>query len=513
MTTINNYSVSLALDASSYIRNSSLSRKETQSLIREINSARSPADNYERSLNRLDKALKAGAIDQATYNRLLESARGKLDAASKGGTNYAQSLTRVVAAYVSFRAVKDTIGQGIKLAADAESASVAFRVLLGDARAASDLMLDLKQFAASTPFEFPELRQSAQLLLAFGFGAKEITKELEILGNIAAGTNQPIGELAELIGKARVQNTIFSEDLNQLTGRGINVLDGLARRFGTVTDNVKKMASEGKIRFSDLQAVITELGETQFAGLMAEQAKTLNGEISTLKDNLNSIKQDLAQGLLPLMKSLAESGIVWARQFKTGMEVLRESQGFFDPASGGGLSGQARQKLANEAAELKEMQEFYRQQMERRRKGLPTIRTSKEPSKIGPLTLSDLGSAAGGAGGIIGSAAKALFGSASSLATGVAMSVQQSTVAFVESNKELVKSVTDSPAIAALEVGSQEAYQFLTQSNKEAVDEQTRAEAAKKARDERAEEQRKKQLQWLETLNNTLEMNGFSRIR
>ncbi len=179
----------------------------------------------------------------------------------------------------------------MKLAGEAEQAKVAFEVLLGSGEAANKMLADLQKFAATTPFQFPEIRQSAQLLTAFGFSAEDVQQQLKVLGNIAAGTGQPITELAELVGKARVQNTIFSEDLNQLTGRGIPVLDLLAQRFGVTTDSVKKLASEGKIQFADLNAVLTALGDGsgRFAGLMEKQSATLLGTFSTLQDNVSAV--------------------------------------------------------------------------------------------------------------------------------------------------------------------------------------------------------------------------------
>ena len=76
-TSINAYSVALNLDASQYIKNSNLSRKETAALTRSINQARTPADHYARKVEMLDKALKKGAIDQRVYNKLLDDAANK----------------------------------------------------------------------------------------------------------------------------------------------------------------------------------------------------------------------------------------------------------------------------------------------------------------------------------------------------------------------------------------------------------------------------------------------------
>lgn len=244
------------------------------------------------------------------------------------------SIAGAAAAYVSFSAAKSLVSDSISLAAEAEQSAVAFRVLLKDADAADKMLRELKQFAASTPFQFPELRASGQMLLAFGYSASEVTKQLEILGNIAAGTNTPISELAELMGKNRVQGVINTEDLNQLGGRGINVLDGLAKRFGVATTEVKKLASEGKISFADLQAAMEDLSAGDFAGLMVEQSATLNGQFSTLKDTIGEIKTELGTSLLPLLKDLAEESLPLVKNFGAGMESLRNVSATLEATNG-----------------------------------------------------------------------------------------------------------------------------------------------------------------------------------
>lgn len=334
MTTINNYSVGLSLDASSYIRNSSLSRKETASLTRQINAARSPAEKYERTVNTLDKALKEGAISQGTYNRLLAEAKNKYQGTDKAANRHLSTLKKLAVAYIGFSTLKRGVSSAVQLAAEAEQAQVAFRVLLKDEEKALDMLAELKAFSAATPFSFPEIRDAGRLLVAFGFSSREVSKQLEVMGNLAAGTNQPIGELAELIGKARVQNTIFSEDLNQLTGRGINVLDGLAAKFGVTTDKVKKLASESKITFEDLNDVLVEMatGSGTFAGLMEQQSQTLSGSFSTLKDNVASINQDIGQALLPTMKELVEVSNDFAKSVKESSQ--QGSIGYFSAVSG-----------------------------------------------------------------------------------------------------------------------------------------------------------------------------------
>ena len=115
MPRINNYTVGLTLDAKDYIKNSTLSRSETSRLVSEINRARTPADKYERTVNLLSNALKKGAIDQATYNRLLQSAKERFDKAGKSGQSFAASIGKTAkaaaGAYLSIAALRKGLSE------------------------------------------------------------------------------------------------------------------------------------------------------------------------------------------------------------------------------------------------------------------------------------------------------------------------------------------------------------------------------------------------------------------
>lgn len=113
-TTINAYSVSLGMDNSEYIRKSELSRAETRKLSSDLDKARTPAEHYTREQERLTKALQAGAISEEVYNRLLDSKRPKLEAASNSLASYAVKLGAVYLSYQSLKAgVNAVIDSGV----------------------------------------------------------------------------------------------------------------------------------------------------------------------------------------------------------------------------------------------------------------------------------------------------------------------------------------------------------------------------------------------------------------
>ena len=71
------------------------------------------------------------------------------------------------------------VGFGVKLAADAEQAKMAFEVMLHSASKAETMMRDLRKFAAATPFELPGITEAARALLAFSIPAEDVMGVLQ----------------------------------------------------------------------------------------------------------------------------------------------------------------------------------------------------------------------------------------------------------------------------------------------------------------------------------------------
>lgn len=197
-------------------------------------------------------------------------------------------------------AMTEFIKGGVAGAASMEQAAVSFEVMLGSADKAKTLLKDLSDFAASTPFELPELVGATRKLVAFGVEQQNVLKVLQQVGDVSAGISAPIGEIAEIYGKARVQGRLMMEDINQLTGRGIPIIQEFAKQFGVAESAIRKMVEQGKVNFSNLDLAFASLTGSggKFASLMEKQSATLSGLWSTLKDTLGQSARDIATTLL-----------------------------------------------------------------------------------------------------------------------------------------------------------------------------------------------------------------------
>jgi len=224
-------------------------------------------------------------------------------------------------------ALKDQIASAFDVAGQAEQTRTSFKVLIGSVEETTQVLGQLKKLADTSPYGDQEINDAAKSLLAFGQSAGTVAQTLTTIGDIASGVGAPIGEISEIFGKARVQGTLFAEDINQLTGRGINVLDSFAAQLGVGVEQVKKMGSEGKINFGMLEKAFQDMTARggKFNGMMAQQSGTFNGLKSTLLAGWDAVKVEFATPIMDSLKPLMQFAIEKLGGMKTAAKDVGSS--------------------------------------------------------------------------------------------------------------------------------------------------------------------------------------------
>lgn len=201
---------------------------------------------------------------------------------------------------------------GVKAAAANEGAMISFEVLLGSADKAARFLKDLQAFAASTPFELPELRTAASRLLAVGVETRRIIPLLTRLGDATAGMGTGafgIERAVYALQQMSQAGKVSLEDINQLTDAGIPALDALATRLGTTVAKLRDDISAGKIKPEALfQAIEQGAGKSfqRLDGMMKRQSASLSGMWSTFKDNAGQSLAKFVEPAMPALKKLLD---------------------------------------------------------------------------------------------------------------------------------------------------------------------------------------------------------------
>lgn len=193
--------------------------------------------------------------------------------------------------------MKSFAQQIVSIRGQMQQLEVSFKTMLGSATQADALMQQLIRTAATTPFDLKGVADGARQLLAYGVEADKVNSTLIRLGDIAAGLSIPLGDLVYLYGTTMAQGRLYTQDLNQFTGRGIPMIQELAKQFGVADSEVKKLVEEGKVGFPEVQKVIESLTDAggKFGGLMEGQSRTISGQIANLQDNIDMMFNEIGQ--------------------------------------------------------------------------------------------------------------------------------------------------------------------------------------------------------------------------
>lgn len=237
------------------------------------------------------------------------------DGAVQEGAKIDNAFGKIRAAAISLGAgwsAKELVSQLVRVRGEFQQLEVAFTTMLGSSERANALMSQLTETAAKTPFDLQGVANGARQLLAYGTAADDVNDTLIRLGNIAAGLSIPLNDLVYLYGTTMTQGRLYTQDLNQFTGRGIPMIKELAKQFGVAENEIKGMVEAGKVGFPEVQKVIQSLTNEggMFFNLMQEQSKTITGQISNIQDSFEMMLNNIGQSSEGIINT-ALSGVSW----------------------------------------------------------------------------------------------------------------------------------------------------------------------------------------------------------
>ena len=263
----------------------------------------------------IDRGVSSGLRD---VSKSVEDVRSKMDGlqskignGSNGVSGGFSKLTSLAMRFGAVAGVGIMAKKVVSLGADMEQTRVAFGTFMGDTEKANTLIAKLNEFANFTPFDNAEVIKSGKMLLSAGMSSDKISTSLKTLGDIASGVAMPLDDLSQIYSKSMNKGKLQAEELNQISERGIPLLQELSRMTGKSTAEIYKLAESGSITSDVLTTAfqnMTSEGGTYF-NLMEKQSQTLGGKWSTMVGQLQTIGIKLGEALIPVLSKLVEFGL------------------------------------------------------------------------------------------------------------------------------------------------------------------------------------------------------------
>ena len=235
--------------------------------------------------------------DVEAIKKQFEQMTNKAVEEGKKQANVWQTLLKGATAYFTLQGAQSFISQMVAVRSQFQQLEISFGTMLKSKEKANELMAQLTDLAAKTPFGLEEVSEGAKKLLAFQVPAEEVTETLRRMGDIASGLGVPMGQLIHVYGQVKAQGKLMTNDLYQFMNAGIPIIAELSKVVGKSETEIKDMVSAGKIGFTEIQAVIKNMTNEGglFYNLMAEQSKSLGGQISNLRDNFDQMLNEIGK--------------------------------------------------------------------------------------------------------------------------------------------------------------------------------------------------------------------------
>lgn len=254
----------------------------------ELNTAKAALNEQRYSLGELQDQQARNRLEVRKLTREYKEFASGTNNADEIVKSLTDSLKRTAAEIGGLVAIKKFGSDVIEATGKMQQLQVALSTILQDKSKADQLIAEIVQFAAKTPFNLDDVATGAKQLLAYGSSADNVVKELSMLGDVASGLQIPIGQLIYLYGTLRTQGRAMTVDIRQFAGRGIPIYEELAKVLGVSKDQVGELVKEGKVGFTEVEQAFKNMTSEggKFANLMENSAGTWPQRLSNIEDTL-----------------------------------------------------------------------------------------------------------------------------------------------------------------------------------------------------------------------------------
>lgn len=262
--------------------------------------------------------------DIEAIKKQFESLTEKTKEEGKKQAEVWQNLVKGATAYFTLQGASAFIKQVVAVRSQFQQLEISFGTMLKSKEKANALMAQMTDLAAKTPFGLEEVSEGAKRLLAFQVPAEEVTETLRRMGDVAAGLGVPMGQLIHVYGQVKAQGKLMTNDLYQFMNAGIPIIAELSKVVGKSETEIKDMVSAGKIGFPEVQAVIKNMTNEGglFFNLMAEQSKSLGGQISNLGDSFDQMLNDIGKASEGYISGAIQGVTFLVENYKTLGKVI-----------------------------------------------------------------------------------------------------------------------------------------------------------------------------------------------
>lgn len=231
------------------------------------------------------------------------SAMGAVGNALKGVGNAVKGIA-TGAVTVGIAGIGTALTAGFSRLNAIDTASAKLRGLGNDAKSVDAIMANATASVKGTSFGLGEAATVAASAVAAGIKpGEQLETMLKGVANVAAATGGTMEETGSVFNKVVATGKAYTDNINQLSDRGLPIWQALADKLGVTTDEVREMASKGKIDFQTFSDAAASAAGT----VATEMGTTVPGAFANLKASIGRIGANLLDGVFGKLGPLIQA--------------------------------------------------------------------------------------------------------------------------------------------------------------------------------------------------------------
>ena len=260
--------------------------------------------------------------------------------ASTSVATFSGAIGKLAGSFAAIQAAKFVFAK----TAEIETQTRSLQVLTGSVQQAKQIIEELQQLGAVTPFTSTELIDAAKRLQAFGVEGSRVVEVTRRLADASGATGAELQGIVTAYGQVVAKGRLQGEELLQFQERGIGLQQELQKMYGMTGDELQKALSKGQISAKAVEVALQRLTSTggKYANGAIAQSDTLSGRLSTLQDGIDGLARGIGAALSPAIKAVLNEAIFAINTINSLVATGARARGF-------GLGQAQRKTILNQA--------------------------------------------------------------------------------------------------------------------------------------------------------------------
>lgn len=240
-------------------------------------------------------------LSGADVMRASDNAGRSIGSRLMGNVSSAIKTTTAVVGALGTAVAAIGIKGGIDRQLNIENAQAKLKGLGNSTETVTAIMQDALGAVKGTAFGLDQAATTAASAVAAGIKpGKELEKYLKLTADAATIAGTSMGDMGSIINKVTTSGKAQMDNLNQLSDRGIPIMQWLAEEYGVSSEALSKMVSEGKVDAETFRKVIEE----NIGGAALESGNTTTGAFANMRAALSRVGVTMTEWFFPLVKDV-----------------------------------------------------------------------------------------------------------------------------------------------------------------------------------------------------------------